>query len=173
MNPHRRRHGRHSVRHNPGPIANVTALVRHPMPTLMDGLVGTVSAYLTISLPNWLLPFPGTDLMSKVLRLVTRAAAGGLVVMVAPRGSRHAAIAGASIGAVGSFAFDFLGTRLIVGSGDTGQVPLALLTPITGVAAYGRAMLPAARGARTYAQFRGVEAPPAFPSRGIVKHNLF
>ena len=176
MNPrHRRRHHRHSYRLNPGPVANVQALIRRPGATLMDGLIGTVSAYMTIALPNWLLPFPGTDLMSKVLRLVTRAAAGGLVVLVVPRGTRQAALAGAGIGAVGSTILDFFGTRLIVGTGDTGQLPLALLAPITGVGTYGRPMLNAARGTAAYARpmVRGVGAPPAFPGRGIVKHNLF
>ena len=136
------------------------------MPANFSSMVGE---FMTIAIPNWLLPFPGIDFMSKILRLVSRVAAGGLIVMVAPTGSRPAAVAGASIGAIGSTALDFFGTRLIIGAGDTGQLPLALLAPVTGVAAYGRPMLPAAQGVGAYTlpMLRGVG------QRAIMKHSLF
>ena len=168
LNPRHRRYRRYS-RNPAGPVASVMALTRRPGAILMDGVVGTLSAYMTIAIPNWLLPFPGIDFMSKILRLVSRVAAGGLIVMVAPTGSRPAAVAGASIGAIGSTALDFFGTRLIIGAGDTGQLPLALLAPVTGVAAYGRPMLPAAQGVGAYTlpMLRGVG------QRAIMKHSLF
>ncbi len=180
---HRRRH----YRHNPGPMADLQRVATHPMDSVMDGTLGLLSAYLTISIPNWLLPFPGADIMSRVIRAATRVASGGLVYMLlAPigAGSKDAIRAGAAMGAIGSTIFDFIGTRVIIGANDTGQTPLALIAPLTGgvtpapvaatsayarMTAYSRAMLPAAQGRRATT----IAAPAAFPARGLVRHNLF
>jgi hypothetical protein len=186
-NPRRRR--RHHYSHNPGMMSDVQHFISHPMGMLADGTLGALSAYLTISIPNWILPFPGADLMSRVIRLATRVAAGGLVAsLLTPmaRGSAGAIRGGAAIGAIGSTIFDFMGTRVIIGANDTGQTPLALLAPLTGgttttttapaataayarLSAYSAPMLPAARGSRATT----IAAPPSFPARGIVRHNLF
>jgi hypothetical protein len=181
-NPRRRKH----YRHNPGMMADVQRVWTHPMDTLLDGTLGAVSAYMTIAIPNWLLPYPGADIMSRVIRAVSRVAAGGLVYAlfspIAP-GSRDAIRAGAAIGAIGSTIFDFMGTRVIIGANDTGQTPMALLAPLTGgipaaapvmsayarLGAYSAPMLPAARGARTTT----IAGPASFPARGLVRHNLF
>jgi len=180
-----RRRGRRSYRHNPGMMADVQRVWTHPMDTLLDGTLGAVSAYMTIAIPNWLLPYPGADIMSRVIRAVSRVAAGGLVYALfsplAP-GSKEAIRAGAAIGAIGSTIFDFMGTRLIIGATDTGQTPLALLAPLTGgipavaavgayarLGAYSAPMLPAAMGRRTTT----IAGPASFPARGLVRHNLF
>lgn len=188
-NPRRRRR-HHSYAHNPGMMSDLQHFVSHPMGMLADGTLGAVSAYLTISIPNWILPtFTGPDLMSRVVRLALRVAAGGLVSsLLSPmaRGSAPAIRAGAVIGAVGGAVFDFMGTRVIIGNGDVGQTPLSLLAPLTGgttttttapaataayarLSAYSSPMLPAARGARVTT----IAAAPAFPGRGLVRHNLF
>lgn len=182
MNP---RHRRRRYHHNPGMLGNLKNVVANPMDAVMEGTLGVLSAYLTISIPNWLLPFPGSDLMSRLLRAGTRIAAGGLVYsLLAPLGSRDAVRAGAAMGAVGSTIFDFIGTRVIIGASDTGQTPLALLAPLSGgvaaapvtttsayarLSAYSRPMLPAARGQRATT----IAGPAAFPARGLVRHNLF
>lgn len=185
-----RRHRRHHYSHNPGMMSDLQHFVSHPMGMLADGTLGAVSAYLTISIPNWILPtFTGPDLMSRVVRLALRVAAGGLVSsLLSPmaRGSAPAIRAGAVIGAVGGAVFDFMGTRVIIGNGDVGQTPLSLLAPLTGgtatapaptaataayarLAAYSAPMLPAARGQRVTT----IAAAPVFPGRGLVRHNLF
>lgn len=186
-----RRRGRRHYSHNPGMMSDVQHFISHPMDMVMDGTLGALSAYLTISIPNWILPFPGADLMSRIIRLATRVAAGGLVAsLLTPmaRGSAGAIRGGAAIGAIGSTIFDFMGTRVIIGANDTGQTPLALLAPLgmgttaapavpvtaataayARLSAYSMPMLPAARGARTTT----IAAPPSFPARGIVRHNLF
>jgi len=180
VNPrHRRHHRRHSYRHNPlggGPLGALTQTFKHPMASVMDGLTGALAMYMTIAIPNWILPFPGVDLMSKLLRLGTRVAAGGLIVSFF---KQPAVRTGASIGALGGSVFDFLGTRIIVGQGDTGQTPLALLAPITGgMTAYTRPVLPSARGLNAYTRSilpsaSGLTAAPAFPARSVVGHKLF
>jgi hypothetical protein len=183
-NPRRRRRG--GYRHNPGMMADLQHVVSHPMDAVMDGTLGLLSAYLTISIPNWILPFPGPGLMDRVIRLATRVAAGGLVYgLLSPLGggSKDAIRAGAAMGSVGGAIFDFLGTRVIIGADDTRQTPLALLAPLSGgvtapptttgayarLSAYSKPMLPAARGARATT----IAAPAAFPARGLVRHNLF
>jgi len=179
-NPRRRKH----YRHNPGMMADLQRVASHPMDAVMEGTLGALSAYLTISIPNWLLPYPGADIMSRVIRAASRVAAGGLVyALLSPLGSRDAVRAGAAIGAIGSTVFDFMGTRVIIGANDTGQTPLALLAPLTGgipapapvmsayerLGAYSAPMLPAARGGRTTT----IAGPASFPARGLVRHNLF
>lgn len=156
FNPHRRRHHRrHHYRHNPiirnpGLTGGMMGAFTHPMEYISTGFIGTVSAFLTISLPNMLGLFPGTDLMSKVLRGVTRGAAAGLVYSmmksIAPR-QANAALVGGMIGAGGSFIFDFLGTRLIIGAGDTTQTPGMLLAGVGNI--FGTAPAVAGYGAYT------------------------
>jgi hypothetical protein len=154
-NPRRRHHRRHHYRHNPiirnpGLTGGMMGAFTHPMTYISTGFIGTVSAYLTIALPNMLGLFPGTDLMSKVLRGVTRGAAAGLVYSmmksIAPR-QANAALVGGMIGAGGSFIFDFLGTRLIVGAGDTTQTPGMLLAGVGNI--FGSAPATAGYGAYT------------------------
>ncbi len=147
---HRRRHYRHNpIIRNPKSFG-VMGAVTHPMELITTGFVGSVSAFLTISLPNMLGLFPGTDLVSKVLRGVTRAAAAGLVYQgmksVAPR-QANAALVGGMIGAGGSFILDFLGTRLVVGAGDTVQTPGMLLAGVGNI--FGAAPATAGYGAYT------------------------
>lgn len=140
LNPRRRRHRRNrpyfgnpSIIRNPGALGGVQHAIKDPMGLITQGAVGSASAFLTISLPNMLGLFMGTDIMSKVLRALTRAAAGGLVYSgfrsFAPR-QAGAALTGAMIGAGGSFLFDLLGTRLVVGVGDTAQTPGMLFAGI-------------------------------------------
>lgn len=142
-NPRRRHHRRHrrnrpyfgnpSIIRNPGVMGGVTHAIKDPMGLITQGAVGSASAFLTISLPNMLGLFMGADIMSKVLRALTRAAAGGLVYSgfrsFVPRHA-NAALTGAMIGAGGSFLFDLLGTRLVVGVGDTAQTPGMLFAGI-------------------------------------------
>lgn len=173
-NPHRRRR----YRHNPmggGMVGAVTSVVTRPVQSITEGLTGALAMYLTISIPNWILPFPGVDVMSKVVRLLTRVAAGGLLYGF---WRTEPVKTGAMIGSVGGAVLDFIGTRVIVGSGDVGQTPLALLAPVTGgVSAYSRALVPTA-GMRAYSRpvlsaARGMSARPDFPARSVFGHNLF
>jgi hypothetical protein len=147
-NPHRR-HRRRRYSHNPrrhrgarhhsgGHGVGVMTMVRDPMGTVTKGLVGSVGVFLPIATANWLLPFPGTDIMSRLLRFATRAAAGGLIVQFGSRfvgRSAEALKIGAFIGVAGSTVLDFLGTRVVVGLGDTQQVPMQLLAGFTAPAA--------------------------------------
>ncbi len=146
---HRRRHHRHNPRrhrsyaHRGGHGVGVMSMVKDPMGTVTKGLVGSVGVFLPISVANWLLPFPGTDIMSRLLRFATRAAAGGLIVQFGSRfvGRNSEALKiGAFIGVAGSTVLDFLGTRVVLGLGDTQQVPMQLLAGFGGSA-------PAAAGA--------------------------
>lgn len=174
----RRRGRRRSYRGNPmggGAIGAVTNVFKNPVGSVMDGLTGALAMYMTIAIPNWILPFPGVDLMSKLLRTGTRVATGGLLVSFF---KNPAVRTGASIGAIGGAVLDFFGTRVIVGQGDAAQTPLALLAPITGMTAYTRPMIPSARGLNAYtrpmtAAARGLAARPDFPSRAIMAHKLF
>jgi hypothetical protein len=180
VNPRRRR--RRSYRLNPagmfgGATGAIGRVVSNPVKSVMDGLTGALAMYMTIAIPNWLLPFPGTDLMSKGIRLATRVAAGGLLVAIFPQESVKQ---GASIGALGGSALDFFNTRVIIGSGDVGQTPLALLAPVTGMTAYSRPMLPAARGLNAYstpmtAAARGLAAYSRNPGMSGINlgHRLF
>jgi hypothetical protein len=148
------------------------------MDAVTDGLSGALAMYMTIAIPNWILPFPGVDLMSKLIRTATRIATGGLLVGFFGRYS-PAIKSGASIGAIGGAVLDFFGTRVIVGQGDVAQTPLALLAPLTGtMAAYTRPILPSGRGLNAYtgpmiAAARGLAARPDFPARAIAGHKLF
>lgn len=143
FNPHRRHHRRrHHYRHNPiirnpGVMSGVTHAVRDPMGLISQGASGTVAAFLTISLANTVQGmiglFTGTDIVSKVARGVIRAGVGGLVYGAVgsflPR-QKSAILTGVAIGAGGGFLFDLLGTRLVVGVGDTAQTPGMLFAGI-------------------------------------------
>src|SRR5438105_14568146 len=68
---HRHHHRRRHYRRNPGGImAPVTDAFHHPGHTFAAGGLGVLAAYMTVAIPNMILPFPGTDLMSKLFRLV-------------------------------------------------------------------------------------------------------
>jgi hypothetical protein len=182
-----RRRGRRHYAHNPAfnVMGDLQDVIRNPMDAVLDGGLGLISAYLTISIPNWLLPYPGADITSRLIRAASRVAAGSLIyALLTPmaRGSAGAIKAGAAMGSIGATIFDFMGTRVIIGANDTGQTPMALLAPLSGgvpapavtsayarLSAYSQPMLPAARGQRTTT----IAAPAAFPARGLVRHNLF
>lgn len=182
------RHSRRYHYRNPdGMMGEIQGFMRSPMDHVMHAGMTGLGAFGSIALPNWLLPFPGTDIMSRLIRLATRLAAAGLITGFAPARFRSSVRDGAMLGAVGSTIFDFFGTRIIIGAGDTGQTPMALLAPLGGAggtaptaatAAYARIgrmmaytapMLPAAAGHRTTT----MAAVPDFPARGLVRHNLF
>lgn len=163
LNPRRRRRHarRHHYRHNPrrhgrGARVGVMSMIQNPMDTVTKGLVGSVGVFLPIATANWLLPFPGVDIMSRLLRFATRAAAAGLIVQFGSRmvgRSADALKTGAFIGVAGSTVLDFLGTAVLIGRGDTGQVPQQLLagfmqpatTTATGTAGLGAAYTAARR----------------------------
>lgn len=164
LNPRRRRRYRRnrpyfnpSIIRNPGALGGVQHAIKDPMGLITQGAVGTASAFLTISLPNMLGLFMGTGIMDKVLRALTRAAAGGLVYSgirsFAPR-QAPAALTGAMIGAGGSFLFDLLGTRLVVGVGDTAQTPGMLFAGIGNIGnIFGTTPAPAATGTAGYGSY--------------------
>jgi len=129
VNPRRRRrHHRNPRRH--GGRLGVMTMVQNPMESVSKGLFGVLGAFLPVAGANWLLPFPGTDIMSKGLRFASRAAAAGLLVSFGSRFAGRNADAlkiGAYIGVAGGTILDFLGTRIVVGYGDVTQTPGQLL----------------------------------------------
>jgi hypothetical protein len=170
MNRHRRHH------RNPEG-GGVTMFMRKPGDLLMGGAVGAVAAFGSIAFPNSFLPFPGTTMMDKVLRLASRAAAGGLLVTLmrkmAPRYANDALI-GATIAVGGGFVLDLLGITLAIGKGDTVLLPgqlvptnlSSMFTSITGqpLAGYTRPMGALAMPAGgTF----GAYSSPQVPFRGI------
>ena len=169
-NPHRRRRGHRRFRFMSNPAGlGVMQVVRNPAGLLMTGTTSVVSAFLTITLPNMLGLFQGSDLMSKVLRALARVAAGSLIVvpavgMIAPR-QRQAAIIGVMAGAGGSFVLDMLGTRIIIGAGDVMQSPAQLIpTTMPSLTGYVRTQVPSRFGAyrRGNVSFQGMmESGPA------------
>lgn len=179
MNPHRRRHGRrHHYRGNPGPLAAVKGVIRNPGQTVMDGAVSVLGGYLALALPNQFLPFPGVTLMDKVLRALTRVAAGGLVIMgarkVLPR-SAQAVAAGVAFTTIGSTVLDLFNTRIVVGAGDTAQIGFLPGGFSLGLGAYAR---PMGLGAYTrpvvpMRQRPGLAAPVSLRPRALVQHGLF
>lgn len=146
VNPRRRRHHKHNARrrhhrrhrgyainprrHHGGSSLGVLSMVQHPGDAVSKGLFGVLGAFLPVAVPNWLLPFPGTDIMSKVLRFGSRAAAAGLMVQFGGRMAGRnldALKVGAYIGVAGGTLLDLLGTRIVVGYGDVTQTPGQLL----------------------------------------------
>lgn len=134
---HRRHHRRHHYGINPrrhhrggGSRLGMLSMIQRPGEAVSKGLFGVLGAFLPTATANWLLPFPGTDIMSKVLRFGSRAAAAGLLVNFGrPMAGRYAEAmnVGAYIGVAGGTLLDFLGTRIVVGYGDTTQTPGQLL----------------------------------------------
>lgn len=172
------RHRRH--RRNPGGAADVTMFMRQPGDLLMGGAVGAVAAFGSIAFPNSFLPFPGTTIMDKVLRLASRAAAGGLIVSlmrkVAPKYSQDAMI-GATIAVGGGFVLDLLGITLAIGKGDTVLLPGQLIptgfslgsfgAPLAGYTRpMGALAMPRGGTFGTYTRpqvaFRGIHGPGSF-----------
>lgn len=174
FNPHRRRHHRrHHYRHNPiirnpGVLSSATHAIRDPMGLIAQGGVGTASAFLTISVANMVQGmigmFMGVGIVDKLVRGIVRAGVGGLVYMglksVAPRQSNAAAV-GAAIGAGGGFLFDVLGTRLVVGVGDTAQTPGMLFAGIGNIGSmFSAAPAPAVAGYGAYVRPMGAYVRP-------------
>lgn len=181
-NPRHRGRRHHYGNPGGGMVGEIQGFMRSPMDHVMSAAATGLGAFGAIALPNWLLPFPGNDIMSRLIRLATRLAAAGLITGFAPARYRSSVRDGAMLGAVGSSIFDFMGTRIIIGAGDTGQTPMALVAPLTTTAAapaataayarlraYSAPMLPAAR----HANINTMGAVPDFPARGLVRHNLF
>jgi hypothetical protein len=151
---HRRRH---RARHRRNPILlqnprrgrggrgafGVMTLLSRPQMLLVDGTAGTVSAFMTLAVPNWLLPFPGSDMMSRVLRFASRAVAGGLIYdlgrRMMPR-QAPAILSGAMVAVGGGLVLDLLNTRLEIGQGDTTVTPATLIGGFAGYGAYTRPM---------------------------------
>jgi hypothetical protein len=176
---HRRSHGGGS--HGVG----VMTMVKDPMGTVTKGLVGSVGVFLPIATANWLLPFPGTDIMSRLLRFATRAAAGGLIVSFGSKfvgRSAEALKIGAFIGVAGSTVLDFLGTRVVLGLGDTQQVPMQLLAgfsapaaaPVVGTAGLGAAYTKRLGVGAAYSKALGLRGLHGGGAIGTgFKHGLF
>lgn len=171
LNPRRRRRRHH--RHNPHrrsrrsgggrSTVGVMSMIRNPMDTVTRGLIGSVGVFLPIATANWLLPFPGQDIMSRLLRFASRAAAAGLIIQFGSRFAGRSADAlktGAFIGVAGSTVLDFLGTAILVGRGDTAQQPMQLLagfsTPTVGAAGLGAAYTKRLGVGAAYTRSRGV-----------------
>lgn len=141
VNPHRKHYRRHHRRHHRNPRhrggrLGMMTMVQNPMEALSKGLFGTLGAFLPTATANWLLPFPGTDIMSKALRFASRAAAAGLLVSFGGGFAGRNADAlkiGAYIGVAGGTLLDFLGTRIVVGYGDVTQTPGQLLAGFGGM----------------------------------------
>lgn len=188
MNMPRRRHRGAGL----GGGTGILSVVKHPVSYLMNGTFGVLGAWFAITLPNQFLPFPGTDMMSRLLRTLTRIGAGSLVYWVARRflpRSAPAIAVGSAIGVAGSFVFDLLGTQFVIGAGDTTQVPLALLATATrgtsfgqylgtGLASYSVPMLPSAGGMSAYSRgvlpaARGMSGMYSSMGPGLTKHGLY
>lgn len=121
---HRRHHRRHHRRNPEGALGGATSLVTHPKMLLGEGLVGALSCYSTISIPNRFLPIAGTDLPSMLMRAASRAVTGGLLWWISRRflGSMSPAVlVGAAMGSGGALALEALGAQLVIGTGDTAQ----------------------------------------------------
>lgn len=169
---HRRHHRRHHYHHNPiirnpGMLSGVTHAIRDPMALITQGGVGATSAFLTIALSNTVQGmignmFMGADIVSKLVRGIVRAGVGGLVYWglksVMPR-QANAAIIGVSIAAGGGFLFDLLGTRVVVGVGDTAQTPGMLFAGVGNLGAMFSAA-PAVAGYGAYVRPMGAYVRP-------------
>jgi hypothetical protein len=128
-------------RRNPNGASGMLSLATHPMQLLKDGAIGALSTYATIVVPNAILPFPGTDLTAKALRLLTRAVWGGILHTFGSKflpGSGPAILTGAMIGAGGGFVFDLFGFQMIVGQTDASQTAIIPTFSMPSLAGYGR-----------------------------------
>lgn len=163
-------------RHYTNPEGNImtdlTKVIRNPADFLMQGLGGAAGALLTITIPNQFLPFPGPDVGSKILRALTRVAAGSLLYagakMIAPGEVARSVFTGSMIAAAGGLVLDMFGASITIGAGDSFQ-RLGLLSAYqrqdvtTGLSAYQRQMLTAGR-------LRGMYGSG---SPGLVSHRLY
>lgn len=129
LNPRRRRrYSRNPIIRNPNGAGAPTlqGVMRDPLGVVTTGFTAMGAAYLTNSIPNMFALFPGTDLVSKLLRGVVRVVVGGFVYgavrAIAPR-QASAAAAGAAVGSIGATVLDLLNTRLVLGYGDVVQTP--------------------------------------------------
>jgi hypothetical protein len=137
LNPRRRRRyrGNPSIIRNPNGSGAPTlqGVMRNPLGVVTTGFTAMGAAYLTNSIPNMFALFPGTDLVSKLLRGVVRVVVGGFVYgavkAIAPR-QANAAAAGAAVGSIGATVLDLLNTRLILGYGDVVQTPMMLFAGV-------------------------------------------
>jgi hypothetical protein len=165
-NAHRRRRHR-----NPGSaVGGATLLIRHPKDLVMGGAVGAVAAFGAIAFPNSFLPYPGTDLTSRVIRLASRAAAGGLIYMlvkrVLPRYGQDA-LMGATIAVGGGAVLDFLGITLAIGKGDTVLMPGQLIPTGFNMASLG---FPSGGAVAGYTRPMGALAMPRGGTLGAYSH---
>lgn len=159
LNPRRRRRyrGNPSIIRNPNGSGAPTlqGVMRNPLGVVTTGFTAMGAAYLTNSIPNMFALFPGTDLVSKLLRGVVRVVVGGFVYgavkAIAPR-QASAAAAGAAVGSIGATVLDLLNTRLILGYGDVVQTPMMLFAGVGNIFGTG---VPAPTGTAGY---RGVGA---------------
>jgi hypothetical protein len=160
LNPRRRRRyrGNPSIIRNPNGGSGAPTLqgvMRNPLGVVTTGFTAMGAAYLTNSIPNMFALFPGTDLVSKLLRGVVRVVVGGFVYgavkAIAPR-QASAAAAGAAVGSIGATVLDLLNTRLILGYGDVVQTPMMLFAGVGNIFGTG---VPAPTGTAGY---RGVGA---------------
>lgn len=137
LNPRRRRRyrGNPSIIRNPNGAGAPTlqGVMRNPLGVVTTGFTAMGAAYLTNSIPNMFNIFPGTDMVSKLLRGVVRVVVGGFVYgavkAIAPR-QANAAAAGAAVGSIGATVLDLLNTRLILGYGDVVQTPMMLFAGV-------------------------------------------
>jgi hypothetical protein len=110
--------------------------MRNPLGLVSQGFTAVAAAYMTNSIPNLFGLFPGTDLVSKVLRGAVRVVVGGFVYgavrSLAPRQAPAAAV-GAAIGSVGATVLDLMNTRLVLGYGDVVQTPGMLFAGVGSV----------------------------------------
>lgn len=135
-NPRRRRRYRgNPIIRNPNGTGAPTlqGVMRNPLGIVTTGFTVMGTAYLTNSIPNMFALFPGTDMVSKLLRGVVRVVVGGFVYgavrAIAPR-QANAAAAGAAVGSIGATVLDLMNTRLILGYGDVVQTPMMLFAGV-------------------------------------------
>lgn len=158
LNPHRRRHHRRhrrnpSIIRNPGAGApSLQTVMRNPLGMVTQGFTAVGAAYMTNSIPNMFGLFPGTDMVSKLLRGVVRIVVGGFVYgavrSLAPRQAPAAAV-GAAIGSIGATVLDLLNTRLVLGYGDVVQTPGMLFAGVGNLFGSITGAAPASTGAYT------------------------
>jgi hypothetical protein len=156
----RRRYRRNPIIRNPGSVS-LGGVVRNPVDSLLAGLTVAGAAYLTVGIPNMFGLFQGPDLFSKLLRGGTRVIVGGVLYGFGKRfvPRQQAALgAGVALGSLGATALDLLGTRLIVGAGDTTQTPMTLFSSISlpGFSGYGAYTRPMGAYTRPMGGFRGI-----------------
>lgn len=170
VNPRRRRRSYRnpSIIRNPngGGAPTLQGVMRNPLAIVTSGFTAVGAAYMTNSIPNMFGLFPGTDMVSKLLRGVVRIVVGGFVYgavrAIAPRQAQSAAV-GAAIGSIGATVLDLLNTRLVLGYGDVVQTPGMLFAGVgnifgatTATGAYTRPMGAYTRPMGAMRGYRGV-----------------